>query len=415
MSCCFPERYLFMRLNLKNLKCSLSRILEENTPHDMLVQLEELVRCFWNSITMSPKPIVLFGAGGKGKAALSVLHQRGVYPVCFCDNNPAVQNTQFEGLHCLSYAELREKYKEYIIFISATVEKAVEIRNQLKAQGESNCILHFCVPFKLDYELYSISNFVTNRTFFSSFLNKITDIQTKKLFILNLYYKCVGDALPLQSYIDGESFFDSMLIPDHGQHTYLDIGAFSGDTLQMFHRYCNGRYGSILAVEPDKENFHRLEQFVRDRGWLNVEMINLGAFNKKGLLRFYSMSGEGAFNANFFKSPATTMDRHYMVEVQNGQSEARSNEIAVDTVDNILQGRPVTVLKTNAMGADAMILEGTHNSIQQWKPAIVLEYGSTPQALTDIPQFLMRIQPQYRFFLRQKRIRNDSKTLLYAL
>ena len=45
-----------------------------------------------------------------------------------------------------------------------------------------------------------------------------------------------------------------------GNESYLDLGAYRGDTIQEFLHYTNGSYRHITALEPDKKTFKKLKE-----------------------------------------------------------------------------------------------------------------------------------------------------------
>ena len=47
------------------------------------------------------KPVVIFGAGGLGKAALEVLQSNGIVAYCFLDDNQALHGTEINGVSVL--------------------------------------------------------------------------------------------------------------------------------------------------------------------------------------------------------------------------------------------------------------------------------------------------------------------------
>ena len=46
--------------------------------------------------------------------------------------------------------------------------------------------------------------------------------------------------------MDGDTFFDDKLIPVSDKHSYVDVGAYTGDTLLKFYAFSRGRYKKIM-------------------------------------------------------------------------------------------------------------------------------------------------------------------------
>lgn len=86
------------------------------------------------------KKFILFGSGKIGKEALDYFGFDNVY--CFVDNDPTLLGNEVWGKKVISFDELKQIYKKYILVISASLANAFEIKNQL----ESNHIF--------DYEIF---------------------------------------------------------------------------------------------------------------------------------------------------------------------------------------------------------------------------------------------------------------------
>ncbi|MDR2803521.1 MAG: hypothetical protein LBB22_04445 [Treponema sp.] len=69
--------------------------------------------------------------------------------------------------------------------------------------------------------------------------------------------------MPLFDMIDGDTFFDKTILPAHDSHIYLDMGAYTGDTLIRFYAFCGGKYKKIIAMEPDKKIFSKMRYMTK--------------------------------------------------------------------------------------------------------------------------------------------------------
>ena len=78
-----------------------------------------------------------------------------------------------------------------------------------------------------------------------------------------------------------------------GREVYADLGAYRGDTVLEFIQAA-GSYRQIFAVEPDKRNFAKLEQMVREQGLERVRLQNAAAYSKECLLPFSSPGGRSS-------------------------------------------------------------------------------------------------------------------------
>ncbi len=72
--------------------------------------LDDLVKPFY-------RDFVLFGAGGIGKKALSVLRSAGIEPLAFADNNQSLWGKSVNGVQVFSPAAAAEKFGQIAAFV----------------------------------------------------------------------------------------------------------------------------------------------------------------------------------------------------------------------------------------------------------------------------------------------------------
>lgn len=84
------------------------------------------------------KKIVLFGSGTIGYRALNLLGEENI--LGFCDNDKSKAGKKSWGKQVFSFEQLKEKYKDSLIFVCIKLNKALPIADQL----EKNGIRNFC-------------------------------------------------------------------------------------------------------------------------------------------------------------------------------------------------------------------------------------------------------------------------------
>ena len=67
--------------------------------------------------------------------------------------------------------------------------------------------------------------------------NKLEDDVSKEIFLLNLQYKITGNMMRLYELTNGSTFFDKDIIGFHTNAVYVDVGAYTGDTVCDFLQY----------------------------------------------------------------------------------------------------------------------------------------------------------------------------------
>lgn len=367
----------------------------------------------WNEVH-SNKPIIFWGCGNSMHLVKNELKDRGIVPTAYCENNKDMIGKAINGIPILSYEQIKQRYKEYIIVLTVAIGNAIQIMDQLRRSDEKNPIYHVEHPFKVDKEFLEYSYVQEYITEFEQIYDMLEDEKSRKVFAQCISFKMNGNKIPLLDYVDGNTFFDENIIPFSDHYSYVDVGAYTGDTVLRFYAFCRGKYDKIYAIEPDQGNFNALSQVVKYGRIDNAYLYHIGGWDHKDELKFYTIANKNSVNfdsPNFFKEMKDTVFNSMKLSTDDYIKEI----IPVDTVDNLLNGHSCGILKINALGADYQVLRGSEKTIRKYKPIIVGEFGAQKEHLLDLLYEILRYNPNYKLIMRQKEIFGDCKTIYYAI
>ncbi|WP_312352961.1 FkbM family methyltransferase [Aminipila sp.] len=364
-------------------------------------------------------PIIIYGAGGQGKRLAKSLKEKNIDIFCFCVSENRLNLKELEGVKVMSYEDVTFKVKKYILLVSVTQKYASEIALLLKQKREKNKYFFLQMPFKVENNFLDIEEISKGE--YKNVLELFEDKISKDLFIDILKYKVTGDGRNLYSKISGRSFFEDELLVDK-RYTYVDCGAYTGDTIMKFCQFAGLNYNKIVGIEMETGNYYKLKEFVKLSHLENVVLLNKGLWSQKTQSKYFTTSHYNFANANLFANvddvSSEKEKKHYkqinseMIEVQ---TELLSLDEILVNIDLREQELYHLLIKVNAMGADFEILKGAKKVIEQYKPIFVIEFGTKKEHLIEIPKFLKEIKPDYKIYLRQKEIFTDSKTVLYCI
>lgn len=361
--------------------------------------------------------IVFWGCGMNARNMLPYLLEKEIVPDCFCYTNPG-EGEIFQGFSVKSYEGLKKEYSDYIIVLLVSTVNAVEIKNYLHKQGEKNAVYSITRPFKVECELLSAETFRKHYEAYEKAYCLLEDQYSKDLMEYSLFYKLTGNGLEFSKWLCGDSFFDMQIVPADIEHVYVDIGAYTGDTVFRFCVFTRGRYQKIIAIEPDSQNFKALQSFVKFGRLENVHLVNKGGWRNADILNFYTLKTQEDIqydSSNFYYDLQQNMDVYYNALEEKHILETTVTKVPVDSLDHILEGEKATLIKINALAADYPILEGCSETIKKYKPCIIIEYGTQEEGLWKIPLLIKELRPDYKLYLREKKILGDEKTVLYAV
>jgi FkbM family methyltransferase len=230
-----------------------------------------------------------------------------------------------------------------------------------------------------------------NSAFFDDFYENLQDQPSKDSFTAYMLSKIRQDMKYLPPVFEKIQYFPQGIFNLTKHESYFDCGAFTGDTIAEFLKATGGFYRHIWAAEPDKANYNRLIQYIKDEKLTHVDSINKGIYNDKGKLPFRETGS--------------------MLSMITDESD---NFIEVDTIDNITAGNPVTYIKMDVEGVELEALKGAEQTIRTYKPVLGISIYHKQQDLIELPKYIKEIVPEYRFYFRvHKKLAID--TVLYAM
>ena len=179
------------------------------------------------------------------------------------------------------------------------------------------------------------------------------------------------------------------------RRSYIDCGAYRGDTIEQFIDWSGGAYEKILGVEADPINFAALEQFIRSKAYENVELFNGGVWNERTTLTFNGLS-------NTSSAIAEGGD----VSIRADRIDALVDEIGLTSVG---------LIKMDVEGAELNALRGAVETIKRDKPNLAICVYHKTDDLITIPQFIKNLNADYKFYLRKHTVVTDVELVLYAI
>lgn len=384
-------------------------------------------------------PVVLFGAGSAGKEFLPLLKLHGVYPVCFCDNNPSRAGELYCDLPVIPLSEVRQKHKDSLIFITVGAHREA-IKQQLVDAGfDENRILSISDQEAMLYythlaqwywpeedlklyanELLKVYELLSDQKSREIFISRIAmfvrgaDYQSFRNFISEL-----SDIVPFQ----GTSFQECMRSTNYDTEAYLqfnndlielsdneilaDGGAFTGDSTIEFIKACakkNLTYQKVICFEPDPQIFIELNKNTTQ--YDNIELRPLGLWSHSSTIRFADSS--------ILRPGSTRIVSVYGSDGDLSDRESGITEIATTSIDNEFPDETVTIIKMDIEGAEMEALQGARKTIQRCRPKLIISAYHKRNDLFEIPLLIHQMVPGYKIYYRHFSC-NFGETTLFAI
>jgi FkbM family methyltransferase len=340
------------------------------------------------------RPIVLMGAGGLGRRALGGLRTHGVEPLAFVDNGAGRDGTLVDGVRVLSAAAAAREYGRSAAFVvtiwgANRPHRFAQSRDQLRALG-CDVVIPFPPLFwkyadtLLPFYLQDLpSRVLEQREDVRRGLDVWEDAASQAEYLAQVRFRLDADFDGLPHPVQHPQYFPSDLFAWSDDEWIFDGGAYDGDTIRALSAIHGGRFGHLLAAEPDPANFEKLMTTVADlprdiRERVELRQVALG-----------SESRTLHFAATGTASSAT-------------RTEASAGTIAVQaaTIDALVGGRRPTFIKLDIEGFEIDALRGGRETIRRDGPVLAVCVYHLQDHLWKIPLMLRGWRADYAFFLR---------------
>ena len=334
-------------------------------------------------------PLILWGAGDVASEVKTYLAKNEIFPVAIWVDEPEAKF--FENLPIMTLEEIKTKYDKFNVILGHSHYNLGDL--WLKKEP---CI---CRMFYLVSVAYGQHDpipyeFVKQNihSYFTSF-QMLEDDQSQKAMVAYLNSRMNNNIRYVQECIEYEqNYFQNDIFQIKQDEQYVDIGAFDGDTIKQFLEQNNRKYDSIYAFEPEEKNFRKLQEYVKMNHIKHISLYDIGTWKEKTTLNFRVNENEGS----------------------SISSKMEGVKISVDTLDHMLNGMPVSLIKINFYYGVLETLMGAREILKQQKPKLAIVVGFDAQALITIPQYLKNNFPEYKLFLRYNRCMPACLTL-YAI
>ena len=339
--------------------------------------IEELLQlpASWEVLKATDLPIVLYGTGnGADKivdrfAALSI----PLYGVAASDG--FVRHRTFRGFTVRPISAFEAELADFIIVVGFGSDR-IELLQYVKGLSERHQLLFPCVPVYGD-TVFDKAFLEAHREEIETVYVHLADEASKAVYRSFLRFQIGGRLSDLESAISKREVVFSDILPLSAQESYLDLGAYRGDTIAEFLEVTGGQYQKITAVEPNAKTFAKLTAYVVREQLDRCELHNVAVADTIGTLPF---CGDGRHNA----------------AAKDGTA------IQTVTVDSLCTpSAPFTYIKADIEGLELQMLEGAKETLRTYKPKLNLAVYHKSEDSFVLANRLLQIEPSYKLYFRK--------------
>lgn len=328
--------------------------------------------CVWDALKNSKLPIVLYGMGNGADKVLDEFNKRGITCSGVMASDDFVRHQNFRGFTVKKMSDFEEEFGDFTIALcfASSLPNVVEHINYVASchnllvpnvpvYGTEVVDDDFLNKYKENIKhAYSLLSDEKSKEVFSNTLNFL---YSGKLSFLNAMTTDKDEAFELLNLSDNES--------------YLDLGAYKGDTVDEFLHYTKS-YDKILAVEPNIKNYSKLCTHCDTLS--DFTAINAGISDEVSTA--FVSKGAG---------------RQSVLNDENGV------EIKTLTIDSIFEKHgEFSYIKADIEGMEHKMLNGTTVALKS-KPKLNCAAYHTNCDFFTLIEKIHEINPEYKFYLRK--------------
>lgn len=329
----------------------------------------------WENMRSCGKPLVLYGMGNGADAILDRMAAENLQAAAVFASDEFVRGQNFRGFTVEHYASIKERLGDFAVVI-AFASELPEVLARFKALAYKHIVFAPHLPLYTGSEAVDKAWLSKYAERLQAVYERLADEQSRRVFANVLNYKLSGKPQYLWE-CETERFDDlKQLFAFTEAESYLDLGAYDGDTVREFLSLTDGCYTKITAVEADRRNYRKL--CAKTEGLAALRTVEAAVWDEDTELEFSDSGGR-----------------------QSTLIGAHKRMVKAVKMDNLLGEEPVTYIKMDVEGAEKQALFGLKEHILRDKPKMFIAAYHYDNDFFALPELIWHLRPDYKIYLRK--------------
>ncbi len=342
----------------------------------VLPHYSEFSMDLWQYLASVSKPIVMYGMGNGADKILAVFDRLGITVSDFYASDGFVRGQVFHGKTVLSFAQIQEKYADFIVVVSFG-SSLPEVLAKIYETAEHHELYAPDVPVSGE-TLFTLKFYKEHFTEFEKVFALLSDETSQETYANIIRYKLTGNIEHLRKAFSPKDCEKEILDFDR-YATFIDAGAYNGDTARKFVADCKNA-ATVYAIEPDRKNFKKLSANAEKETDVKIIPKHFGAWNKKSTAKF-----------------AVGGNRNSAIGIQNLK---KTETVALDTIDSLAVFN-ADYIKYDVEGAEKEAICGSVQTIKTSSPDLLVSLYHRSEDLFALPLLIHELFPNYALYLRR--------------
>ena len=361
--------------------------------------LDEIEECLWDYLRETDKKIVLYGMGDGAEKIKAVLDEIGAPVADIMASDEFVRGHSFMGFRVKKLSEIEELYGEDFLILVCFGTQLPEVMDRIYEISEKHELYAPNVPV-VGEGLFTLDYAKAHREELKQVYDLLADEQSRRVLEAVIRYKLSGEIEYLREVeTPAEEKFELLQIG--AEETYVDLGAYNGDTLIEFLNETSMQFTKLYAMEPDAKNYRKLKRRLYMIGSELLYAYNCGAWDEDTSIVFSLRAGRSSKAV-----PAAGTE---------GLNPARFREVKMMKPDTMLGGAAATYIKYDVEGSEERAIKGTARTIADFHPKLNVALYHRNEDMFALPLLIHSLNKKYKLYLRHHPYIPDWDTNLYCI
>ncbi len=340
----------------------------------------------WEKLKETAEPIIMYGTGNGADKVVDIFENLGINLSGITASSGFVRERFFRGFPVKPLEYFEEKYDKFTIVVTFGTSIS-DVMNNIFSLAERHRVLVPCVPV--------IGTEIFNRSFLNSHIEEINlahsllaDAASRKVFEGYVNFQFGGRIEILKEIETPEAEVYDSILSFNQNETFIDIGAYRGDTVEGFVNRTEGKYKQIVAAEPDFKTYQKLIKNCEKLD--NFISYNAAITDYDGEIGFSSLAGRQS--------------------AVGGDSMIKSLSLPT-----LCKDCEPTFIKIDSEGCELEILKGGEEILKKFKPKMNVAAYHKSEDIFKLPILIKAINPEYKIHLRHHPYIPAWDTLFYCV
>ena len=339
----------------------------------------------WEKLKNSDEPIIMYGTGNGADKVMDKLTDLGISLSGITASSTFVRNRTFRGFQVMPLSYFEEKYEKFTVIVTFGTS-IPDVMDNIYSISEKHRVLVPCVPV-IGTEIFDKDFLHKNQDKINLAYSFMADDFSKKIYsgYVNFLYGGELSVLKAITTPESEAFLNILKLSQN--ETYIDIGAYRGDTVDTFLHYCDEKYEKIICAEPDAKTFTKLTEHCKNLK--DFKAVNAAVTDIDGEVGFFDAHGRQS-------------------------SVGGSKMIPSVSLNTLCENANPTYIKIDSEGCENEILSKGSDILKAYSPKLNVAVYHKSADIFTLPILINNINPDYKIHLRHHPYIPAWDTLLYC-